>query len=67
MWLAGPRVKQFSHLREFSLCILDMEEQAFPGMEEGDPEEQAESSSDQEWEEDERYILCPTGGQCSFG
>ena len=31
----------------------DIEEQAFPGMEEGEREEQAESSSDQEQDEDE--------------
>ena len=31
----------------------DMEEQAFPGMEEGEQGEQADSSSNQDWEEDD--------------
>lgn len=51
-------VRCFSNINNFfvnkdSKEESDMEEQAFPGMEEGEQEEQAESSSDQEHEEDD--------------
>ena len=39
--------------REDSEEESDMEEQAFPGMEEGEQGEQADSSSYQDWEEDD--------------